>query len=87
LSKSEASLSKSEAALARPIRERCNPPVVLVSGAIEDHVLDADCLGTLGDKAANLLGLLGLVAGRGPQRRLRGGGDSAGNSSSRWSPS
>ena len=38
------------------------------------HVLDADCLGTLGDKAANLLGLLGLVAGRGPQRRLHGGG-------------
>ena len=64
---------ETETAVAGAIGERCNAPVVLVSGAVEDHVLDAGSLRPLGDQAADLLRLLGLVAGDGTQRPFHGG--------------
>src|SRR4029453_7344569 len=69
---------KAQSALAGAVRQRCNASVVLVTRAVENHALDAGRLGTLGDKAANLLGLLGLVPGRGSQIRLHGGGGDEG---------
>jgi hypothetical protein len=51
---------KVEAAFARGICQRLDPPVIKIATAIEYHVLDALLLGTLGDQFADRLGSIDI---------------------------
>src|SRR3546814_417688 len=68
--------SERQAALAGAIGKGRDTAVVLVAGAVEDHALDASCLGALGDELADLLRLGSLVAIEATQVGLHGGGRS-----------
>src|SRR5690348_12280306 len=67
--------SEGQAALTGSVGKGRNATVVLVAGAVEDHALDASSLGACSDQLADLLGLLGLVAGRGADVGLHRGGE------------
>src|SRR5699024_2577368 len=68
------SLSESETGLAGAVGQRRDPTVVLVAGAVQDHVLHPGGLRTLGETGADLLGLRRLVAVGGTQVGLHRGG-------------
>src|SRR5579862_4102846 len=70
------SLSEFEAALAGGVGQGLDPAVIEIGAAVEDHPLDAGCLGALGDQLADRAGGGGVGAGfqRGLEAGIEAGG-------------
>lgn len=65
-------LSETQSSLTRRIRQGLNTPVILEATAVEDDLIDAGGLGSLGDQLAHRFGALsfGLANQRGAEHRV-----------------